>query len=188
MFRAVGNLWVYGIKVEGENVLMRPAQANDLTRIVEIYNATISSRMATADTEPVSVESRRPWFEKHTDRRPIFVMQVDDDVVGWASFENFYGRPAFHLTAELSVYVDERYRGRGIGGRLLASCIDRAPSLGLLKLVAYIFGHNSPSLSLFNKHGFTVWGTLPAIAEMDGCFYDVVILGRDLTGMTQGDE
>jgi L-amino acid N-acyltransferase YncA len=47
----------------------REATRADLPSIVEIYNATIPSRMVTADLEPVSVESRVHWFEQH---RPGF--------------------------------------------------------------------------------------------------------------------
>ena len=50
---------------------MRIAKASDLTQIVAIYNSTIASRMATADTVPVTVESKRDWFNQHTpDHRP----------------------------------------------------------------------------------------------------------------------
>ncbi|MGX7015102.1 GNAT family N-acetyltransferase [Vagococcus silagei] len=41
------------------------AEFNDLPEIVRIYNQTISTRMATADLDPISVESRYEWFEQH---------------------------------------------------------------------------------------------------------------------------
>jgi len=40
-------------------VIIRTALESDLPAIVEIYNSTVPSRMVTADTEPVSVESRK---------------------------------------------------------------------------------------------------------------------------------
>ena len=85
----------------------RIARFEDLPRIVAIYNATIPSRMVTADLEPVSVESRVPWFEQHDpDTRPLWVVARDGDVVAWLSFSSFYGRPAYARTAEISVYID----------------------------------------------------------------------------------
>src|SRR3977135_4714948 len=76
---------------------------SDLPQIVEIYNSTIPSRIATADTEPVSVESRVHWFEEHTpDRRPLWVVEDAGRVAAWLSFSTFYGRPAYAKTAELS--------------------------------------------------------------------------------------
>ena len=159
---------------------MRLATDNDLTRIVEIYNSTIPTRLATADLEPVSVEDKRKWFETHSANRPIFVEDIDSDLAGWLSFESFYGRPAYHLTAEISLYLDSRFRGRGLGKRMLSEGISKASGLGLENLVAYIFSHNAPSISLFKKHGFVTWGELPGIADMDGERYSLTILGLKL--------
>ncbi|MFC1863829.1 GNAT family N-acetyltransferase [Thermodesulfobacteriota bacterium] len=159
---------------------MRLANENDLPRIVVIYNSTIPSRMATADTKEVTLESRVDWFLKHSDTRPIFVEEIDGNIVSWVSFESFYGRPAYHLTAEISIYVDAQHRGQGIGSKLLDESIKLCPSLGLKNLVAYIFSHNKDSLALFEKQGFTKWGELPEVAEMDGKLYSLLILGLRL--------
>jgi hypothetical protein len=77
------------------NVAIRDAMAADLPAIVEIYNAAIPGRLATADTTPVSVESRRAWFAEHSPQhRPLWVADTGGAVVGWLSFQSFYGRPA----------------------------------------------------------------------------------------------
>ena len=93
---------------------IRNATEEDLTTIVDIYNSTISDRLATADTEPVTVESRLSWLQNRDFRyRPIWVMEIDRVIVGWLSFNNFYGRPAYSHTAEISIYVAANYRHRG---------------------------------------------------------------------------
>jgi len=155
------------------------AKRDDLARIVEIYNATIPSRQATADTEPVSVASRTKWFEDHDpEKRPLWVVEVEGKIAAWLSFSTFYGRPAYHKTAELSVYVHESFRKRGLGAHLLTQAITRAPSIGLNTLLGFIFGHNEPSLKLFEKFGFARWGELPKVAALDGIERDLVIVGR----------
>src|SRR5713226_5873273 len=94
----------------------RIAERSDLPQIVEIYNSTIPSRLVTADTEPVSVQSRVRWFEEHSaDFRPLWVVAVHEHIRGWLSFSSFYGRPAYSKTAEISVYVDEAHRKQGLG-------------------------------------------------------------------------
>ena len=158
---------------------MRDAVESDLAAIVAIYNSTIPTRLSTADTTPVSVESRLPWFREHRpSTRPLWVTEVDSTIAGWFSFQSFYGRPAYHATAEVSVYVSAAHRRLGIGRQLLAEGIRRAPDLGLHTLVGYIFGHNAPSLGLFESFGFQRWGVLPAVAELDGVKRDLVIVGR----------
>lgn len=51
----------------------RTAKREDLKQIVEIYNSTIPSRQVTADTDPVSIESRIAWFEEHSPELPASV-------------------------------------------------------------------------------------------------------------------
>ena len=162
----------------GGIIRIRDAADADLPAIVEIYNASIPGRRATADTEPVSVESRRPWFHGHTaTARPVWVAESDGTVVGWLSFRSFYGRPAYRATAEISVYVAPTHQGRGVGGRLLSEAVRRSRDFGLKTLLGFIFAHNEPSLQLFEKLGFARWGCLPRVAELDGVERDLVIVG-----------
>jgi len=158
---------------------IRDATEADLDAIVKIYNAAIPGRIATADTEPVSIESRRAWFAEHgPQHHPLWVAVVDKSIAGWFSFQSFYGRPAYHATAELSVYVAPDYQRRGIGHALLEQAITSSPRLGLRTLLGFIFGHNQPSLRLFESFGFQRWGALPGVAELDGIERDLIIVGR----------
>lgn len=160
---------------------IRDATEADLQAIVEIYNASIPDRRATADTESVSVESRTAWFREHQpERRPLWVAVENGAIVGWLSFQSFYGRPAYHATAEISVYVAPSVQRTGIGRRLLARAIQEAPRFGLKTLLGFIFGHNDPSLQLFESFGFERWAFLPQVAELDGAERDLVIVGRRL--------
>jgi phosphinothricin acetyltransferase len=157
----------------------RIARREDLPQIVAIYNATIPSRLVTADLEPVSVASRMRLFEEHSpDFRPLWVVEAEGLVAGWLSFSSFYGRPAYNKTAELSVYVDADFRKRGIASYLLVQAFAQAPGLGIDTLLGFIFAHNLTSLALFEKFGFARWGELPKVALLDGVERDLVILGR----------
>ncbi|MGH8778579.1 N-acetyltransferase family protein [Paraburkholderia sp.] len=159
----------------------RDATLDDLPAIVAIYNSTVPSRSVTADLEPVSVDSRIEWFHEHgPDTRPLWVVEQDGAVIAWLSFSDFYGRPAYRRTAEVSIYLDEAARGKGLGRQLLAESLAAAPRLGIDTVLGFIFGHNEPSLRLFRGFGFDVWGTLPRVAVLDGVERDLVILGRRL--------
>jgi L-amino acid N-acyltransferase YncA len=161
--------------------MIRDAAESDLDAIVAIYNAAIPGRLATADTEPVSVESRRGWFHDHDpERLPVWVAEHEGRVVGWLSFGRFYGRPAYASTAELSVYVDPTAQRGGIATQLVSAAIARAGGLGLTTLLGFVFAHNEPSVSLFRKLGFEQWGHLPRVAVLDGVERDLLILGRRL--------
>lgn len=161
---------------------IRIASANDLPAIVDIYNSTVASRMVTAELTPASVESKRAWFVEHREpERPLWV-SVDPDgaINGWVSLSNFNPRAAYYPTAEISVYVHERARRKGLGRTLVQHAIDHAPSAKIDALVGLVFGHNTPSLELFESFGFERWGQLPGIAELDGVRRDLVLVGKRL--------
>jgi len=161
-------------------VIIRYAQPVDLEAIVAIYNVAIPGRMATADTSPVTVAQREPWFREFDPRRRPLWVACDDEsrVVGWLSFRSFYGRPAYHATIETGVYVAPAAQRRGVAKSLLGHGIAAAPALGVTTLLAFVFGHNNPSIDLFTLMGFHPWGRLPGVAELDGVARDLVILGR----------
>ncbi len=158
----------------------RDAKRSDLEKITEIYNSTIASRLVTADTEPVSVESKVNWFDEHSsDKRPLWVVENEaNEIVGWVSFQSFYGRPAYDATVEISIYLDAGQRGKGLGKQVLEYSINRAPEFGIKTILGFIFSHNEPSLKLFKHFGFEEWANLPNIAVLDNTERSLTILGK----------
>lgn len=127
------------------------------------------------------MESKREWFGRHVPGvRPILVHEEDGTVAAWVSFEPFYGRPAYGHTAEISIYLDPAFRGRGLGKRLLREAMDMTADLGIKTLLGFIFSHNEPSIRLFKSYGFEEWGRLPDVAVMDGREYSLSIFGKRL--------
>jgi L-amino acid N-acyltransferase YncA len=163
-----------------ENIQYRDAVREDLDDIVRIYNSTIASRLVTADTEPVSVQSREKWLTEHDPaKRPLWVVENDKDgIVGWVSFKSFYGRPAYDGTVEISIYLDENQRGKGLGKAVLSHAINRCPALGIKTVLGFIFSHNEPSLKLFRHFGFEDWANLPNIALLDDQERSLTIVGK----------
>jgi len=161
---------------------IRHATEADLPAVVAIYNAAIPGRLATADTTPVTVDERRAWFAAFDPaNRPIWVAESRGRIAGWLGLRSFYGRPAYHRTVEVAVYVAPDFHRQGIAAALLRHAAHAAPALDIATLLAFVFGHNDASLALFRAAGFTDWGTLPRVAELYGTERDLLILGRRLT-------
>ena len=162
-----------------EDMRIRDAREMDLPAIIRIYNAAIRSRMATAQLEQVTLNDRRDWLKQHSpDRHPFWVLEIDRQIAGWLTLKPFLPRCAYRGTAEVSVYVDQKFRRRGVARTLLSEAIRRAPSLQINAIVGLIFAHNEPSLNLFAQLGFEKWGHLPRIARLDEDERDLTITGR----------
>src|SRR5690606_9306266 len=95
--------------------------------------------------------------------------------------QNFHEREAYDITAEISIYLDEKARRRGFGRMILQEIVRTAPSLGIEKLIGLIFSHNTPSIQLFKSEGFSEWGNLPNVAKLDGILRGLTIVGKDLS-------
>ncbi len=162
-------------------MLIRKALPTDREAIVAIYNESIAGRLATADLEPVTVESRQAWFAEHAaPQRPLWVAERDGAAAGWLGLRSFYGRPAYRHTVEVAVYVGNAWHGQGIARALLAHALAQAPQLEIETALAFIFGHNQPSIALFERFDFLRWGHLPRVAVLDGIERDLMIYGRRL--------
>lgn len=161
---------------------LRSAVRDDLADIVRIYNASIPGRQATADTQPITVADREDWFIAHEKpERPLVVAvntPEDKQLLGWACFSNFYGRPAYNGTVELAVYVAPEAQGRGVARTLVQHLLDVAPELGIHTVLGFVFSHNQPSLKLLGGLGFTPWGELPDVAILDDTSRSLTIVGR----------
>ena|SRR6478736_8246644 len=160
-------------------MIHRNATLDDLDLIVSIYNSTIPTRMVTADTTEVTVASRLNWFHEHSaDKRPLWVMEDDNKIIGWVSFQSFYGRPAYDNTAEISIYLETSVRGKGLGKEVLKYAMERCGQFKIKTVLGFIFAHNEPSLRLFKSFGFEQWAMLPNIAVLDGVERSLTIVGK----------
>src|SRR6476620_8760550 len=126
-------------------MIIRDAVESDLPAIIEIYNATVPTRLITAELEPTTVEARLPWFHEHSpDQYPFWVAEAEGHVIGWLDFKKFLPRSAYRGTAEVRVYVDVKCRRRGVARELLEKASAVAPSLAISALGGLMFGHNEP--------------------------------------------
>ena len=126
------------------DVTVRDARADDAEAIARIYNQGIEDRVATLETTLRSAEERRDWLAARSPRHPVSVATDGaNQVLGWASLNQFNPRPAYDHVADFSVYVAREARGQGVGVALLEALEERARRIGFHKLVLAAFPTNS---------------------------------------------
>ena len=159
--------------------MFRKANFNDALKILEIYNQVIDKKTITADLTPANLETRKEWFEFHfnNEKYPLWVYELDNQIVAWCSYSPFYSRSAYDKTAEISFYTDKAFHGQGIGKKCVEFLIGEMDKYHLTTLIGFVFGNNQPSIGLLTKMGFKVWGELPEVADMGEHLENLVILG-----------
>jgi L-amino acid N-acyltransferase YncA len=155
------------------------ARKEHLPRIVEIYNQAIIDGFSTADMETYAAEDKLQWFLSHDDLHPIYVVIVENLVIGWISLSAYRpGRKALEKVREVSGYLDSAYRSLGLGTKLMQFIIDLGPSLGVEHLLGILLSKNQKSIALVEKTGFELWGRMPGIADFDGVKCDHLYYGK----------
>ncbi len=162
--------------VRTDPVIVRDAHLSDVPSILEIYNESVVSSTATFDITPRTLEEYTAWFSAHDERHPVIVAEQQGVVVGWASLSRYSERAAYDATAEVSLYVRQSHRRRGIGSRLFSAIVDRGRAAGLHSLISRIAEGNDVSLTLHARLGFVTVGVLRQVGTKFGKLLDVVIM------------
>ena len=158
--------------------MIRKATATDLGAILRIYNAAIRQTTATFDTRPRTLKEQKRWFKKHGPSHPIVVAEARGRIIGWASLSPWSDRLAYSVTAEVSFYVEERSRGRGVGKKLLKVIVRDGKQAGLHSLLSRITDESRVSIHLHESLGFEHVGVMKEVGRKFGRLLDVSIMQK----------
>ena len=150
-------------------VHIRPATLTDLSALARLYNEGITGRNATFETrlrEGGELESWLNW--------PCLVLEVGDELQGFARGGEYSPRPCYAGILEHGVYVSGAAQGQGYGVKLLVALQEAARLAGYHKLTSRIFVRNAASRAAHLSAGFREVGTHLRHAEQGGEWLDVV--------------
>jgi phosphinothricin acetyltransferase len=160
---------------------IRDATLDDAAAIARIYNQGIEDH-ATLETARRSVDERRQWLSARGPRHPVIVavMKATNEIVGWASLNQFNPRAAYDHVADISVYVARQVRGKGVGSVLLPELEVHARRIGYHKMVLAGFPWNMSGTRLYASCGVEVVGTYHEQGLIDGKWVDVILMEKIL--------
>lgn len=164
---------------------IRPATDADAADMARIYNQAVERSTATFDTQIQSTQARMTWLADHRDspRHPVLVAVEDGLVVGWGSLSAWSPRAAYDATVEVSTYIDEESRGRGVGPALSAALLEAGEAAGVHAFIARITATNEPSIKMAKRLGFREVGRLYEVGVKFGETLDIMLLEK-ITGRT----
>ena len=190
---------------------VRLAAAPDAEAICRIYNQGIEDRVATLETELRTPDERRQWLASRSSRHPVIVAELAESIVagtvrpasieggltqtrpgsasadnppgalGWASLNVFNAREAYRFVADISVYVERGWRGRGVGRVLLEQLTELGRAHGFHKLVLSAFPSNAGGMALYARSGFRTVGIYHEQGQLDGKWVDTIVMEKLLS-------
>lgn len=153
---------------------LREMTPDDWPDVARIYAEGIATGQATFTTE---VPSWGDWDAAHVDE-PRLVATDGDRVIGWAALTPVSKRLHYRGVAEVSVYIGDGSRGRGVGYALLRELVARSETAGFWTLMSSIFPENEASLAIHLRCDFRQLGRRERVAQHAGVWRDTVLLER----------
>jgi len=138
------------------------AKNKDLNGINDIYNYYISSTAYTFDLNQKTLVEKKEWFYqfKNSETSVCLVGYENKELVGFVCSTKFREKEAYNQSLETSVYISNKFKGRGFGKKLMLELIARLKSKNIKNLYALITYPNKSSINLHKTLNFTKVGTL----------------------------
>ena len=148
--------------------------ADDWEQVRSIYLEGVREGNSTFETEAPSWQA---WDAAHL-QSPRLVMRAEDRVLGWAALSPVSKRAVYRGVVEVTVYVTQTARGKGVGRALLEALIAESENNGIWTLQASIFPENTASIELHLRCGFREVGRRERIAMRNGVWRDTLLFER----------
>jgi L-amino acid N-acyltransferase YncA len=158
-------------------IIITSMQPSDWEAVRSIYLEGIATGQATFETTAPTWEH---WDAAHC-MVPRLIIRQGEEVAGWGALTPASARYVYRGVAECSIYIGARFRGLGLGARLMHELVNASEDDGFWTLQAMVFPENRASLRLCEICGFRLVGVRQRIGSLDGRWRDVLLLERRST-------
>ncbi len=135
--------------------MIRNIQLTDAQKIIEIYNPYILDTIITFEEKPIDkFEMEQRIRHVQEQGLPWIVLELNDEVVGYAYASAWRTRAAYRYTVESTIYLKQNIKGKGYGRQLYSALLDRLKQNGIHTAIAGISLPNEESVGLHESLGF----------------------------------
>ena len=149
-------------------------KAEDWEDVKSIYLEGIATKNATFEQSASDWEN---WNRNHLEICR-FVAREKNQIIGWAALSQISRRSVYSGVAEVSIYISNHTKGRGVGKKLLNRLVEASEKAEIWTLQGGIFPENEASIAIHKACGFRIVGVRERVGKMDGVWRDVVLMER----------
>lgn len=152
---------------------IRNVKPDDAAQVAEVYNYYIQNTHQTFETEPLTAQEMLARISETTEKFPFLVAEENGEILGYASAAQFRLREAYAYSAEVSIYVKNAAKQKGIGTQLYQKLFDQLAETNIHAMVAGISLPNDASVNFHEKMGFSKVAHFRQIGYKLGRWVDV---------------
>lgn len=164
-------------------MIIRPVVLSDAKELAEIYNYYVINTAFTFEYDAVSTEEFKSRIEQISAKYPYFVVQKNDEILGYAYATSFYTRKAFMWDAEVAIYLKHSATANGLGTAFYNKIFDILTKQNYVNVYSHITYPNDASFALHNKFGFKECARYNKIGYKFGQWRDTIILEKQLVSI-----
>lgn len=158
---------------------IRRAQRTDVPAMREIFNEVLRNSNSIYREEEVTLEERYAWFDEKLEHGfPIFGAYEGDHLIGYAGYGTWRAAQGYRKSVELTIYVDQKRRGKGIGSKLMQTIIEHAKADGYHVMIGAIDAANQQSIEFHKRFGFVEVARMPEVALKNDQWLTLVFMQK----------
>lgn len=151
-----------------------PTDKRHFPDIAEIYRQGLETGNATFET---NVPTWEDW-DKGKLKHSRLVAIIDNTVAGWVALSAVSDRCVYGGVAEVSIYISNNHKGKGIGKALMQKLIEESERNGIWTLQSGMFPENEATVALHQSSGFRMIGYREKIGKLGDTWRDTIIMER----------
>lgn len=158
---------------------IRLAERTDVPAMREIFNEVLRNSNSIYREEEVTLEERYAWFDEKLEHGfPIFGAYEGDHLIGYAGYGTWRAAQGYRKSVELTIYVDQKRRGKGIGSKLMQTIIEHAKADGYHVMIGAIDAANQQSIEFHKRFGFVEVARMPEVALKNDQWLTLVFMQK----------
>lgn len=158
---------------------IRLAERTDVPAMREIFNEVLRNSNSIYRENEVTIDDRYAWFDEKIEHGfPIFGAYEGDQLVGYAGYGSWRSAQGYRKSVELTIYVDQKFRGSGIGSELMKTIIKQAKTDGHHVMIGAIDSDNQQSINFHKRFGFIETARMPEVALKNNKWLTLVFMQK----------